>query len=52
MKISQEKLMALLRAYVFAASDDARLDIFSEVMAGYCRHCGTNDKNCFCWNDE
>lgn len=29
-------------------TDEERL----EVMGEYCRHCGSEDNNCQCWNDE
>ena len=29
-------------------SDDERM----EVMREYCRHCGSDNPRCQCWNDE
>jgi predicted Zn-ribbon and HTH transcriptional regulator len=29
-------------------SDDERLMLFSD----YCKHCGSEDPHCQCWNDE
>jgi hypothetical protein len=29
-------------------TDDQRLEIISH----YCKHCGSKDTNCQCWNDE
>lgn len=37
-----------VKELVAKLSDDDRMDLFG----GYCKHCGTDDPRCQCWNDE
>ncbi|MBX7259836.1 MAG: hypothetical protein K1Y02_26005 [Candidatus Hydrogenedentes bacterium] len=48
-----------LRKLLTQMTDEQRLEVFSEIMADYCRHCGRYDghstdimRGCQCWNDE
>jgi hypothetical protein len=47
-----DELVKSLRLMLEKLSWEERLDIFSDVKEGYCDHCGCNDPNCQCWNDE
>lgn len=41
-----------IREVLTAASPAARVELFDEVEAGYCRYCGTDKLPCHCQNDE
>lgn len=49
------ELVDRLRFVQGALGADRRLELWSELMAGYCRHCGYAEPSpghCQCWNDE
>lgn len=41
-----------IRSLLLVMHENDRLELFSDIMDGYCRHCGTADPKCQCWNDE
>jgi len=40
--------MAMLANQLYVLSDDERMQIFNL----FCKHCGSIDRSCQCWNDE
>lgn len=46
------KAIATLRVAMMGATDEERLAIIEQVCGDYCRHCGSTDPRCQCWNDE
>ena len=54
--VGVQRLLAQIRVAISAMTDDQRLEFFSAVTEGYCRHCGRDDSDsphgCQCWNDE
>lgn len=42
------KLTDNTKSIIKNLSDEQRMEIFSD----YCRHCGSTDPKCQCWNDE
>lgn len=49
-----EQLIEKIRIEQETMTDDERLELWSKIMHGYCKHCGIEDpkRNCQCWNDE
>jgi hypothetical protein len=41
-----------VRIVLPSLSDSERLEVFEQISAGYCKHCGCNNPGCQCWNDE
>jgi len=41
-------LMAMLANQLYVLSDDERMQIFNL----FCKHCGSTNRSCHCWNDE
>lgn len=51
-KLDRDKLLQRLRQLLTRLPDSERLQLIDDVFEGYCRHCGTPDPRCQCWNDE
>jgi hypothetical protein len=46
-------LIAELREQMIDMSAQERLDLISNIIAGYCIHCGYKiERRCYCKNDE
>jgi hypothetical protein len=45
-----------IREILKSTSDENRLEIFGNIMNGYCKHCGCDNSKyamgCQCWNDD
>lgn len=44
----REQKLEAIKVQLDVLSDEDRLELFSN----YCRHCGTSELGCQCWNDE
>ena len=44
----REKRLEVIKVQLDVLSDEDRLELFSN----YCKHCGTKNLGCQCWNDE
>jgi len=49
---TKSEIIYMVREFISELTDDQRLEFFGEITEGYCVHCGTNNPNCQCWNDE
>ena len=49
-----KELVRLARVWLEKASNEQRLEMFSDMSQGYCKHCGRLEgiRCCQCWNDE
>lgn len=47
-----ETLIAVLRDRMTKMTNDERMALLSDLMEGYCRHCGSEYLPCFCTRDD
>jgi hypothetical protein len=45
-------LVLLVQSHLIALSVAQRVEFFTQLQDGYCRHCGINNPHCQCENDE
>ena len=51
-KENVEAMKTWIRQHLEMLTNEERLKLFEDLAKGYCIHCGRNDPNCQCWNDE
>lgn len=51
-EIETKTLILFLRDKISKMTDEERVNLIDDLMAGYCKDCGCNNPMCQCWNDE
>jgi len=46
-----EDIIKAVKLMLEEITEEKRVEFISEIMKPYCKHCGTEDPNCKCWDD-
>jgi len=52
MSESYEILIAAVQSAMQYMIDEQRIEFLNTIMEPYCKHCGTTNPDCRCWDDD
>lgn len=50
--LDAEEMVGIANFLQASLSMEERLKLFDSLTDGYCKHCGIDNPDCQCWNDE